>query len=178
MQLSLFEPSKKQEVIKLFASVFSASEGELEGRAIGGLVSRLIGTTNPKDLIGFIATDEGRTVGCIFFSRFTVPNGQTAFILSPVAIATNAQGLGIGQKLIKYGLNHLRSLNVSLVFTYGDPAYYNKTGFVHISESVVAAPFPLSQPIGWLAQTLDGQPIQVMGGSTKCVEALSDSRYW
>ncbi|MBT8139718.1 MAG: hypothetical protein KJP25_08105 [Gammaproteobacteria bacterium] len=42
MKFSLLESSKAPEVIALFTSVFSESEGEAEGRNIGGLVSQLI----------------------------------------------------------------------------------------------------------------------------------------
>lgn len=178
MEFSLFNSKNTREVIRLFTQVFSASEGQEEGRNIGQLVSDLISKTEPQDLTGCVAIDKGCIVGCIFFSRFTVPGDQIAFILSPVAIATEVQGMGVGQELIGYGLEHLRSQQVSLVFTYGAPAFYSKTGFYQISESFVKAPFPLSQPVGWLAQSLDGRPIQAMNGSTQCVEALSDPGYW
>jgi putative acetyltransferase len=178
MMLSLFNESKAQEVITLFRNVFSVSEGDAEGKVIGDFVASLIATTKSQDLIGCIAEEDGTIVGCIFFSRFVVPNAQTAFILSPVAVSTDVQSIGIGQKLINFGLDYLRSLNVDLVFTYGDPAYYSKTGFEQISENVVKAPCSLSQPIGWLAQSLDGNQIPAMVGSTQCVEALSDPGLW
>ena len=178
MKLSLFKSSYTQEVIELFTKVFSASENESEGQIIGSLVSDLISITEPEDLIGFVATSNDRVVGCIFFSRFVVPSNEVAFILSPVAIATSEQGTGIGQQLINFGLNHLKFLKINLAFTYGDPSYYSKTGFNQISESIVNAPFELSQPEGWLAQSLDGNPIEAMQGSSKCVEALSDQKYW
>ena len=178
MKFSLFNASKSQEVIDLFKRVFSASEGEAAGQVIADFVANLIATTAPQDLIGCIAEENEIVVGCIFFSRLTVPSGQVAFILSPVAVSTDVQSTGIGQKLIKYGLDHLKSLNVNLAFTYGDPSYYSKTGFEQINESIVKAPCPLSQPIGWLAQSLDGQVIQPMAGPTKCVEALNDLELW
>jgi putative acetyltransferase len=178
MKLSLFNSSYTQEVIELFTNVFSASENETEGQIIGNLVSDLIATTEPEELIGFVATSDDCIVGCIFFSRFVVPSDEVAFILSPVAIATSEQGTGIGQQLIDYGLNHLKLLKVNLAFTYGDPSFYSKTGFNQISESILKAPFELSQPEGWLAQSLDGNPIKAMQGSSKCVEALSDQKYW
>ncbi len=112
MKLSLFSESESQEVICLFKSVFSASEGEAEGLVISDFVSKLIATTKPQDLIGYIAEENEIIVGCIFFSRFVVPSGQTAFILSPVAVSTDVQSKGIGQKRIQYGLDHLRSLKV------------------------------------------------------------------
>lgn len=178
MKFSLFSESRSLEVIDLFKSVFSASEGETEGQVIAEFVAKLIGTTHSQDLIGCIAEENANIVGCIFFSRFTVSNGQTAFILSPVAVSTDVQGTGIGQKLIKYGLDHLRSLNVNLIFTYGDPGYYSRVGFRQINENIVKAPFPLSQPIGWLAQSLDDQAIQAIAGPTRCVEALNDPNLW
>ena len=160
MKFSLFNESKSEEVIDLFKRVFSTSEGEAEGQVVADFVENLTATTAPQDLIGCIAEENEIVVGCIFFSRLTVPSGQIAFILSPVAVSTDAQSIGIGQKLIKYGLDHLKSLNVNLAFTYGDPSYYSKTGFEHINESIVKAPCPLSQPIGWLAQSLDGKVTQ------------------
>ena len=178
MKYSLFNRSNTQEIVELFLGVFSDSEGESEGQSIGSLVSNLITKTKPEDLIGFVAIDSDCIVGCIFFSRFSVPNDQVAFILSPVAISTNVQGTGIGQQLITYGLDHLRSKNVNLALTYGDPDFYSLIGFEQISENIVKAPHPLSQPIGWLAQTLDGKAMMAMQGPTKCVEALDDPKYW
>lgn len=178
MELSEFTSSHSTEVIDLFTSVFSDSEGEEEGRIIGHLVSNLIETTSAQDLMGFIAKSNGRIVGCIFFSRFIVPNNQVAFMLSPVAISTGKQGAGIGKKLISYGLEHLKSTHTDLVFTYGDPNYYSKVGFKPISESVVSAPFHLTRPEGWLAQSLDGGTINPMQGVTQCVEAFNDPVHW
>jgi predicted N-acetyltransferase YhbS len=178
MKFSLFSKSESQEVIGLFNRVFSASEGAAEGQVISDFVSNLTATTKPEDLIGCVAEENGIIVGCIFFSRFIVPSEQVAFILSPVAVSTHLQGSGIGQELIQYGLNHLRSLGVNLAFTYGDPSFYSKTHFKHINESIVKAPCTLSQPIGWLAQSLDGEQIQAMAGPTQCVEALNDPSLW
>ena len=178
MHYSKFESADTQSVVDLFFSVFGHSEGNEEGLLISELVARLISTTACDDLMGFVAKNETGLVGCIFFSRFSVPNDQLAFILSPVAVATAVQSQGVGLGLINYGIEHLKQNRVELVFTYGDPAYYSKFGFQQIDEHTVKAPFKLSQPIGWLAQSLNGEPIQPMQGVTGCVEALSDAKYW
>jgi len=178
MKLSVFNAVQSQSVIDLFTQVFTNSESEDEGKLIGSLVSDLITTTDPRDLIGFVALSEETAVGCIFFSRLLLPNQQVAFILSPVAIATSEQSKGLGQKLITFGIEHLRSLGVDLVFTYGDPNFYAKVGFRVISEDTVKAPLKLSYPEGWLAQPLSGNSIEPMNGSSRCVGALNDQQYW
>lgn len=178
MVFSLFDAADTEELLALFTQVFTASEGSEEGQNLAKLVADLLAHTSAEDLIGFTAKQQGRVLGGIFFSRFTVPSGQLAYILSPVAVATECQGRGIGQQLIAFGLDALKARQVELVFTYGDPAFYTKTGFQPITEQLVKAPYPLSQPIGWLAQSLTGTAIAPMHGETKCVAALSDPKYW
>lgn len=178
MKLCHFNSSYSAEAIELYTNVFASSENEDEGRVIGELVSNLIGTTELQDLIGFVAISSDKIVGCIFFSRLIVPSNKVAFILSPVAIATGEQGKGIGQQLINYGLSYLKSKKIDFAFTYGDPSYYCKVGFSPISESVVKAPFKLSQPQGWLAQSLNDSSINALQGSSQCVEAFNNQAYW
>ena len=178
MRLALFNESDIGPVVALFQRVFSDAEGEAEGQVIADFVKELISTTPRSAVIGFTAWEGDAVVGGIFFSRLIVPSGQRAFILSPVAVSTDVQGKGVGQALIGYGLDHLKSLGVELVFTYGDPGYYSKVGFEQITEAIVKAPWPLSQPIGWLAQSLDGSAVQAMIGPTRCVEALNDPGLW
>lgn len=176
--MSRFDFSLGAEVLDLYINVFSASEGPEEGESIGLLVRNLLATTPPGDLTGYVAIDNKRIVGCIFFSRFYNDTVKSAFILSPVAVATDVQKTGVGQRLINYGLEQFRSLNISLILTYGDPDYYVKCGFQPVSESLIPAPLPLSYPHGWLAISLQHEPIPHIQGPTRCVEALSDPKFW
>lgn len=178
MKYSQFTVADKQRVVALFRQVFSDAEGEEEGQLIGQLVEDLISNTPAEDLCGFIAMDSHQLVGCVLFSRMIVSSGQSAFILSPLAVASSVQGKGIGQQLIRTGLAHLQAMAVELLFTYGDPAFYAKSGFKHISEEIVQAPYPLTQPIGWLGQSLTNQAIIAMQGRSHCVKALRDPQYW
>ncbi len=178
MDCELFNASYTQSVIALFTSTFAASESEEEGRVIGRLVRTMIDTTDKGDLIGCVALEDDALIGGIFLSRFWVPNGKRSYLLSPVAVRSDRQRTGAGQTLIHFGLEHLRSLGASLVFTYGDPDYYRKTGFEKITEAVVQAPCRLSQPEGWLAQSLDGDAVEPMQGASRCIAALSDPTYW
>lgn len=178
MNFEKYESSSAHEVNQFFTGVFADSEGQVEGELIGNLVFELQETTEPKDIFGFIAKDEKILIGCIFFTRLEFENEITAFILSPVAIATQYQKQGIGQKLIRFGINYLKKKNVKLLFTYGDPNFYSKVGFKTISESIVKAPLILTYPEGWLAQSLVSDDIEPINGNSACVNALNNQKYW
>lgn len=178
MNISPFDWKRSEPVIQLFKSVFSASEGVSEGKLIGELVRNLISSTSENDLFGFIAENKGEIIGAIFFSRLSLTTGQTAFILSPVAVSTTHQGKGIGQQLINYGIAALNEKNVEVIVTYGDPDYYSKVGFKQISEEIIKAPFDLSHPHGWLAQSLTNEPLTITEAKSTCVKALNKQIYW
>jgi putative acetyltransferase len=162
----------------LFASVFAKSEGEAAGKLISNLAKELITDTDEDDLYGFVVIDNCQIIGSIFFSRLTFKDSIKAFILSPVAVHNDYQGKGIGQELINHGLNALKDEGVNVVLTYGDPKFYHKVGFHHISHEKIRAPFKLSQPEGWLGQSLIGNSIENISGSCTCVKALNNPLYW
>ncbi len=178
MKLEAYNPEQSQEIIKLFTDVFSESEGQKEGQVIGKLVSELISTTDSKQLLGYVIILDKIIIGGIFFSPLILPSGKNAFILSPVAIASLEQSKGLGQQLINFGIQQLKNHGVELVFTYGDPSFYSKVGFVKIGENVVKAPKKLTYPEGWLAQSLNNEDITSEAGVAKCVGALNKQEYW
>ena len=178
MDISIFDTSQSAGVIDLFIRVFSDSEGRGEGQSIGCLVAELISTTDDDDIIGFIAKDGDALIGGIFFSRLFLATKKSAFMLSPVAIASEQQGKGIGQALIRYGINQLKSKGVELLVTYGDPNYYAKVGFEKVGENTICPPYNLSQPEGWLAQSLSGNRIEAIEEPIRCVKAFHKPAYW
>jgi putative acetyltransferase len=99
-------------------------------------------------------------------------------MLSPVAISTVHQGKGIGQALIRFGLDELINRSATLVVTYGDPAFYSKVGFRALSDDVIHAPLPLSMPEGWLGQTLSGEAIPILKSRPACVKEFDNPAYW
>ena len=108
----------------------------------------------------------------------TFDSDLEAFILSPVAIDTDYQKKGIGQKLILFGIDYLKQKQIALLFTYGDPNYYKKVGFQQVSETVIKAPLKLTYPEGWLAQSLVKDVIEPIEGPSTCVNALNHQHYW
>lgn len=178
MDISTYHHRDVEEIKELFIKVFSDSDGQSEGLLIGALVSDLFSTTDGNNLTGFVAVEDKKIIGSILFTRLTFENGINAFLLSPVAISTDFQGQGIGQKLINFGLNTLKANGVELAVTYGDPNYYTKVGFRPITEKLVKAPQKLSHPDGWLGQSLVGDVIKPIAGKSKCVDAFNKPDIW
>ncbi len=99
-------------------------------------------------------------------------------MLAPVAISTKHQGKGVGQSLIKHGLNELKNRSTNFVITYGDPSFYSKVGFQHLSENIIQAPLKLSIPEGWLGQSLSEEPILSINERPRCIKEFNDPVYW
>ncbi|NDV61946.1 N-acetyltransferase [Puniceicoccales bacterium CK1056] len=173
-----FTADETAPIVSLVREVFGSSEGEAEGELIGKLTSDLISGTSETDLHGFVATDGARIIGAILFTRITIRENTESFIMAPVAVHCDYQGKGIGQRLIRHGLDTLRKETVQFVISYGDPNYYSKVGFQQISPEVIRPPLKLSLPHGWIGQSLTDESIDKLSGDCICVEALSDPAYW
>ncbi len=170
---------REQEIVALCSSTFAASEGAEEGELIGKLVNDLLTSTPEQDLFVFCAVTTGEIVGAIVFSRLTYDqDDRSVFVLGPVAVATNEQGKGVGQSLLRHGLQKIGAAGVDVAVTYGDPGYYSKVGFQPISESFAQAPFSLQYPHGWQAQSLNGTDLEPIPGECVCVPAFNDPVYW
>lgn len=166
-------------ITELFASTFTASEGAGEGALIDALTRRLLADTPTEDLRVVTAWQDCVLLGGIFFTRLAYAGDpRTVFMMAPVAVASEHQGKGIGQRLITHGLNALRQEGVDIVVTYGDPAFYGRVGFKPVSEADLPAPQPLQQPHGWIAQSLTDAAITPLSGPARCVAAFDDPVLW
>lgn len=170
---------REQDIRDLFTSSFTASENADEGRLIGELTQDLMETTPSTDLVVWSAYEAQTLLGCIFLSRVTfAQDPRSVFILSPVAVKTEHQKQGVGQRLIATGLDDLRQKGADYVVTYGDPRYYAKTGFAQITEDFAQAPQRLNYPEGWLGQPLSDNGKQPLLGPSRCVSALNKPEIW
>ncbi|HHP7237674.1 GNAT family N-acetyltransferase [Longibacter sp.] len=171
-------PHEATAIEHLFRSVFSASEGAAEGRRIGTLVQNLTATLPADDVLGFVAAGQDVIVGAILFSRLQYPEDVDVFMLSPVAVHPDRQGEGVGQRLITAGLQALKERGIAVVVTYGDPSFYAKVGFQPASPDTLPPPLVLSQPEGWLAQSLTSDDLPSLSRPARCVDAFNDPVYW
>lgn len=179
MNYSLYKTDQKEAFITLFNNTFSDSEGKDEGAMIAKLVTDFLNQPTTDDVYTFVSTNNNaQVIGGIILSRLIFPNNDNVFLLSPVAVATEYQGKGIGQKLIRFGLETLKEKGVTIAVTYGDINFYSKVGFTPINEALIQAPLTLLYPEGWIAQSLIGEEIPAIDGKPTCADALNNPIYW
>jgi len=129
------------------------------------------------------AFDGGELVGLILHGRDEL-NGDKVLYNGGTGVLPEYRGQGLvgrfyeflGPRLIKAGFDHC----LLEVITTNVPAIraYEKVGFRAISSEVVRPPFELSQPEGWLGQSLCDDPVESLLGDSSCVNALSKPVYW
>ena len=174
----MYNPGNNEEIKQLFVKTFSDSEGERVRLSHRLREAKCAARTAGHDFYCFVATENEQIVGSIIFSRLSFDSKINAFLLSPVAVNTSCQGKGIGQKLINFGLGSLKENGVELAFTYGDPNFYSKVGFIPITENIVKAPLKLTHPEGWLGRSLVSDEIKQIPGKSYCVEAFNKPDIW
>ncbi|OEF93859.1 GNAT family N-acetyltransferase [Vibrio splendidus] len=183
MKFRHYDSSEIETITQLFTQTFTDSEGENEGKTVGKLANDLLTTTDSTELLCFVVEDDSSEsdstiVGAIIFTQLSFEDETQAYLLSPVAVSTKVQKRGIGQQLINFGLEILKQQGVELAVTYGDPSYYSKVGFGQITVEQIPAPFELSYPHGWLAQSLIGGEVKVTSEKSNCVKGLAHAEYW
>lgn len=178
MQIRRLSAADQPDTVDLFKQVFADAQGVEAGEALERLVSRLIEESGTEKVVGFGAYNDAVLIGSIYFSQLVFEDPRRVMMLSPVAVCTDQQKLGVGQALIREGLSQLKAQGVDLVVTYGDPAYYGKFGFMPLAEDLVQAPHTLTMPQGWLGAPLSSEHLPRLNGKPACVDAFNDDSLW
>ena len=171
--------AEKTALVGLFRDSFNASEGADEGQALGALVHDILARCLPDQALAYQTPGPAGPRAAVLFTPLDYgADAPKVMLLSPMAVATPDQRQGLGQALLAMALPDLRVQGVDVVLTYGDPAFYGKSGFVPADPATLPAPYPLSMPQGWLWQALDGSGPRPLAGPSHCVAALHDPGLW
>jgi putative acetyltransferase len=170
---------EKDIISSFFNHVFSVSEGPAEGAILEKLTFQLTEQINDHSITGLKSiNDDHEVMGCIFLSKLHFLENVNAYLLAPVGVHPSHHKKGIGTELIEYGVSYLNSMNVDFLMTYGDPNYYSRFGFQGVSEQTLPAPFPLSQPEGWLYKSINLKQTPTINGKPSCVEPFNNPDLW
>ena len=81
-------------------------------------------------VLSLVAVESDRLVGHIAFSQVAIAGQQRDWYgLGPVAVDPRWQGRGIGQELVRAGLERLQALGANGCVLVGEPKYYSRFGF-------------------------------------------------
>lgn len=109
--------------------------------------------------VSLVATVDGEVVGHVAFSPVTINGSDIGWSgLGPVSVLPDRQGKGIGNDLIKRGLERLRAFGAKGCVVLGDPNYYQRFGF-KADPAVEFAGVPAEH---FMSMSLDGS----MAGGT------------
>ena len=84
---------------------------------------------NGDSLASLVAEKDLKIIGHIQFFRVRVDGRDIGAGLGPMSVHPDFQRLGIGKKLIKYGMTYIEGRNLALCFVLGHTDYYKKFGF-------------------------------------------------
>jgi len=115
-------------------------------------------------LVSLAAERDGAIIGHVLFSRMDVEADGAALSgagLAPVSVAPSSQGQGIGDALIRAGLEALRRQGVAISFVLGHEGYYPRFGYSPDLAARFASPFAGPH---FMAMMLDSDAAWPLGG--------------
>ena len=176
MQIRITRDPDLSNILKIHTLAF-------DGDDIATLVKELLDDPTAKPTLSLIAIDNEQPVGHILFSKVHLDDPEIAnemAILAPLAVVPEAQGRGVGGKLIEEGLRQLSESNVDLVFVLGHPSYYPRHGFEPAGRLGLDAPYPILEKDAdaWMVQALRPGVIGSVRGTVKCAKALDKREHW
>lgn len=179
MDMTSAHAEHSSDILALFQASFTQSEGAAEGAAIAGLVSGMLAQVAASDILVLSAREGDQLIGTVIFTRMDYPQDpRQVFILSPMAVAPDRQGQGVGLSLVQEGLARLRAQGVDVVLTYVDIGFYGRGSFAPVAQDAAAAPYPLTYPEGWLGQCLKGSAPVILTGPSRSVAPLEKPEFW
>ncbi len=147
------------------------------------LVRNLLMDTSAEPHLSLLARDGEQPVGHILFTAARLLGASRpapVTILAPLAVVPDAQGRGVGGRLIEEGLRILTESGVGLVFTAGHPDYYPRHGFVPAGSQGFVPPYPIppEHEEAWMVRELVPGLIDSLHGRVVCADGLDRPEYW
>jgi putative acetyltransferase len=110
-------------------------------------------------ITSLVAVEEGQIVGHIAFSAVVIESlhaTANAVALAPLAVLPTYQRRGIGSELVRRGFEQNRRVGHRAVLVLGEPAFYQRFGFMKASLHGIRCPFDVPDEAFMAAELLPG----------------------
>lgn len=113
-------------ISRLTAAAFAGASYGHNGEAVIVEALRADGALT----VSLVAVQDGQVVGHVAFSPVSIAGAEGGWYgLGPVSVDPARQRQGLGQALIRAGLDRLGGLDAAGCVVLGDPGYYRRFGF-------------------------------------------------
>ncbi len=119
-----------------------------------------------------LVADDGGIVGHILFTPVDLA-GRPALALGPMAVLPRRQRSGIGEMLVRAGLELAHKEGYTLLFVLGHPAYYTRFGFKPAANYGISCEFECP-PEAFMVAELSGGALRAVSGVVRYHPAFSD----
>jgi putative acetyltransferase len=124
--------------------------------------------TSCDDYLSFVAIDQGDVVGHILFTPVTIDGSKLVGMgLAPMSVSPPHQRKGIGSRLVRHGLDHLRQSRCSFVIVLGHPEYYPRFGFDLASRYALRSQWDGVPDEAFMALVLDEAVLPELRGTAR-----------
>ena len=123
--------------------------------------ARLVEALRQADalVISFVAVEKDQIVGHIAFSAVLIESAHATkniVALAPLAVLPTHQRRGIGSELVRRGLTQCRQLCQRSVLVLGEPAFYQRFGFIKASLHGILCPFNVPDEVFMVVELFPG----------------------
>lgn len=151
-------PSEFDEIRELVRRTFAEHTSYSDGEAEVSLIDEMRQSRFYKPELAFVAILDGQIVGHFMFTDFPLsptpqggydPEAKTDLLmLAPVSVHADYYRQGIGETMLRKGLEIAKSLDYKGINVEGDYHFYNRFGFVTSTEYRIHATsgIPLREP--------------------------------
>ena len=135
------KPEEREACDQILRAAFGR-ENEVE------LAASLRGLSDFNPNLSIVGADGTEVRGYALYQRATVDgiNGpQPALLLAPIGVDPAYQRKGVGERLVRHGLERCRVVGIELVFTVGLPEYFSRFGFQPAAPQGLTPNIPLPE---------------------------------
>lgn len=131
MEIRKIKATEYHMVYDLIKTAFATAE--VSNGAEQDFVNSLRESNRHLPELEFVCYEKGELIGHIMFTlqQYKTEEGKelAGLLLAPLCVKKEYRNIGVGSKLVRYGISEAKRLGYKAAFLVGNPDYYTRFGF-------------------------------------------------